>query len=62
MAAAADASSHDLHCQRPSGLTITRRLTLMVGMAAVMIVMMLVVSAQSMRSSIHEDRKAALRN
>jgi methyl-accepting chemotaxis protein len=48
--------------QKPSGLTITRRLTLMVGMAALMLVLMLVVNALGMRASIVEDRKAAVRN
>ncbi len=47
---------------RPSGLTITRRLTLMVGMAAVAIIVMLVLNALDIRASLMDDRKIALRN
>jgi len=62
MAAPTDAITHHQRAEKASGLTITRRLTLIVGMAALMVVMMLVIDALGMRSSIVEDRKAAVRN
>jgi len=62
MTAPADAITSDQRAERASGLTITRRLTLIVGMAAAMVVLMLVINALNMRASIIEDRKASLRN
>ena len=62
MAASSDTNFRPLQDQKPSGLTITRRLTLMVGMAALAIIVMLVINALDMRASIVEDRKIAVRN
>ncbi|MDR3466506.1 MAG: cache domain-containing protein [Xanthobacteraceae bacterium] len=62
MAASTDAIDHAYRAGKASGLTITRRLTLMVGMAGLLIVLMLVVNALNTRASIVEDRKAAVRN
>ncbi len=62
MAASTDATPPAHRAEKASGLTITRRLTLMVGMAALMVVLLLVINAFGLRASIYEDRKAALRN
>ncbi len=47
---------------KTSGLTITRRLTLLVGLAAFALMVLLLISALEMHASLVDDRKIAVRN